>query len=338
MGEDSTAFGGAIRDMWTPTCMDDPGKVTDAEYHCLTTDGGGVHTNSGVPNHGYALLVDGGTYNGQTVAGIGLVKAAHHLLASAERLPAPDEQLRRPRRRARGFVRRPDRINRSTASAPTPAGRSVQPDDRRGGLRRGDRHDRGGRASDRPGAQCNFQPLLNQNTPTGCADRRSPRSLPGGLRGRARRLDAHEQGSLRRMARHELGRRTSRCQAAARARRPRRDPPCRATATAEPVTSPASCGSRAPTIHVPNSANLSPRSDVRALRRNGSRLGRRQPEDQRQWWRLHGRTRLGVHVQPATATLNTAAPGTPTRSPANPASRAPTAARSTAAGVSRRST
>ena len=77
MGEDSTAFGGAIRDMWTPTCMGDPGKVTDAEYHCATTDGGGVHSNSGVPNHGYSLLVDGGTYNGQTVTGIGLTKAAH---------------------------------------------------------------------------------------------------------------------------------------------------------------------------------------------------------------------------------------------------------------------
>lgn len=77
MGEDSTAFGGAIRDMWTPTCLGDPGKVSDAQYHCATTDGGGVHSNSGVPNHGYALLVDGGTYNSQTVTGIGLVKAAH---------------------------------------------------------------------------------------------------------------------------------------------------------------------------------------------------------------------------------------------------------------------
>ena len=76
-GEDATAFGGAIRDMWAPTCLGDPGKVTDAEYHCDDDDGGGVHTNSGVPNHGYALLVDGGTFNGQTVSGIGLTKAAH---------------------------------------------------------------------------------------------------------------------------------------------------------------------------------------------------------------------------------------------------------------------
>jgi Zn-dependent metalloprotease len=77
MGEKSTAFGGAIRDMWNPNCYGDPGKVSDAQYHCDTSDGGGVHSNSGVPNHAYSLLVDGGTYNGVTVAGIGMTKAAH---------------------------------------------------------------------------------------------------------------------------------------------------------------------------------------------------------------------------------------------------------------------
>ena len=78
IGEKSEAFGGAIRDMWTPTCYGDPGKVSDAEYNCdpLLTDAGGVHGNSGVPNHAYALVVDGGTYNGQTVTGLGLDKAA----------------------------------------------------------------------------------------------------------------------------------------------------------------------------------------------------------------------------------------------------------------------
>ena len=48
MGEDATAFGGAIRDMWNPRCVNDPGRVTDAEYFCAVDDGGGVHTNSGV--------------------------------------------------------------------------------------------------------------------------------------------------------------------------------------------------------------------------------------------------------------------------------------------------
>ncbi|WP_167736783.1 M4 family metallopeptidase [Nocardioides sp. 1609] len=78
IGEKSEAFGGAIRDMWNPTCYGNPGKVSDAEYNCdpLLTDSGGVHGNSGVPNHAYALVVDGGTFNGETIAGIGLDKAA----------------------------------------------------------------------------------------------------------------------------------------------------------------------------------------------------------------------------------------------------------------------
>ena len=79
LGEDSTAPGltGALRDMWNPTCYGNPGKVSDTQYTCSTADSGGVHGNSGVPNHGYALVVDGGTYNGQSITGIGLTKAAH---------------------------------------------------------------------------------------------------------------------------------------------------------------------------------------------------------------------------------------------------------------------
>ncbi|TYA53853.1 M4 family metallopeptidase [Formosa maritima] len=77
MGEDATAFGGAIRDMWNPPCNGDPGKLTDWNYYCGEGDGGGVHSNSGIPNHTYALLVDGGTFNGQTINGIGFTKAAH---------------------------------------------------------------------------------------------------------------------------------------------------------------------------------------------------------------------------------------------------------------------
>jgi Zn-dependent metalloprotease len=77
LSEKSDAFGGAIRDMWKPTCYGDPGKVSDAEYWCSEADHGGVHGNSGVPNHAYALAVDGGTYNGVTINGIGLDKAAN---------------------------------------------------------------------------------------------------------------------------------------------------------------------------------------------------------------------------------------------------------------------
>lgn len=77
MGEDSFSFGGAIRDLWNPNCFGDPAKVSDVQYQCATFDGGGVHTNSGVPNHAFALLVDGGTFNGHTVTPLGLTKATH---------------------------------------------------------------------------------------------------------------------------------------------------------------------------------------------------------------------------------------------------------------------
>ena len=78
MGEKASAFGSPIRDMWNPNCNGDPGRVLDTgNYYCGTADSGGVHSNSGVTNHLYALLVDGGTYNGYTINGIGFVKAAH---------------------------------------------------------------------------------------------------------------------------------------------------------------------------------------------------------------------------------------------------------------------
>ena len=76
IGEKSPGAGVPSRDMWNPTCAGHAGKVSDAEYSCGFDDGGGVHSNSGVPNHTYALAVDGGSYNGQTIEGIGLDKAA----------------------------------------------------------------------------------------------------------------------------------------------------------------------------------------------------------------------------------------------------------------------
>jgi len=73
LGEDLSI--GAIRNMWDPTLYGDPGKMSDSQFVCSQyTDGGGVHSNSGVPNHAFALMVDGGTYNGQTISGIGLTK------------------------------------------------------------------------------------------------------------------------------------------------------------------------------------------------------------------------------------------------------------------------
>ncbi len=76
MGEDVPGLG-AIRNMKNPGAFNDPAKVNDVNYKCDINDGdqGGVHSNSGVPNHAYALMVDGGSFNGQNITGIGLAKA-----------------------------------------------------------------------------------------------------------------------------------------------------------------------------------------------------------------------------------------------------------------------
>jgi len=75
VGEDSSAFGGAIRDMWQPSCDGDPDRANDPLETCNPDDNGGVHSGSGVLNHMFAMLTDGQTFNGYTVNGIGLFKA-----------------------------------------------------------------------------------------------------------------------------------------------------------------------------------------------------------------------------------------------------------------------
>jgi bacillolysin len=82
VGEDlSEALAGLLlRDMWDPDSFTTPSPgsvITSENYYCATDDNGGVHTNSGVSNHAYAMLVDGKTFNGHTIPAIGMVKAAH---------------------------------------------------------------------------------------------------------------------------------------------------------------------------------------------------------------------------------------------------------------------
>ena len=69
MGEDTPI--GAIRSLQNPTLYGDPGKVNDSQFYCGHNDNGGVHINSGVPNHAAYLMSDGGSYNGRTISGIG---------------------------------------------------------------------------------------------------------------------------------------------------------------------------------------------------------------------------------------------------------------------------
>ena len=77
MGEDSSF--GAIRDMWSPQCKGDPPSALDPLYESTSCDpgfdSGGVHFGSGVPNHAFAMVTDGKSFNGQTVTGIGAIKS-----------------------------------------------------------------------------------------------------------------------------------------------------------------------------------------------------------------------------------------------------------------------
>jgi len=75
MGEDAVGFGDAIRDMWNPPCKGAPDRNNSDLHKCSLGDSGGVHRGSGVTNHAFAILTDGKTFNGHTVAGLGPIKS-----------------------------------------------------------------------------------------------------------------------------------------------------------------------------------------------------------------------------------------------------------------------
>lgn len=74
--EDDTSFPGVLRDMWDPTCFNHPDRANSKFQQCSALDNGGVHSGSGIPNHAFAMLTDGKTFNGYTVVGIGPIKSA----------------------------------------------------------------------------------------------------------------------------------------------------------------------------------------------------------------------------------------------------------------------
>ncbi len=73
VGEDTSV--GAGRDMWNPACFFHPPSANSVLNICGESDGGGVHSGNGVPNHGFAIATDGKTFGGLTVAGIGPIKS-----------------------------------------------------------------------------------------------------------------------------------------------------------------------------------------------------------------------------------------------------------------------
>lgn len=167
IGEEATGFGQAIRDMWTPGCYADPGKVSDANYFCGTGDGGGVHTNSGVPNHGYALLVDGGTFNGQTIGALGLTKTAHiyyRAMTTYQNLTSDFEDHADSLEQSCADL---IGVNLADIVTGAPSGQSLTASDCA-------QVEKVAAAVElrTPPTQCNFQPLLAKNTPAQCEVRR----------------------------------------------------------------------------------------------------------------------------------------------------------------------
>jgi thermolysin len=72
VGEDIVRGGGnGIRSMADPTAYGDPDHYS--ERFTGSADNGGVHINSGIPNHAFYLAVEGGTHrlSGLSVQGVG---------------------------------------------------------------------------------------------------------------------------------------------------------------------------------------------------------------------------------------------------------------------------
>ncbi|MCB0195637.1 MAG: peptidase M4 family protein [Anaerolineae bacterium] len=71
LGEDlNTVF----RNMADPTLYNQPAHMDDYNELGWVDDSGGVHINSGIPNKSAYLMVNGGTFSGVPVTGIGLAK------------------------------------------------------------------------------------------------------------------------------------------------------------------------------------------------------------------------------------------------------------------------
>lgn len=81
IGEDITVSGNGLRNMSNPNLFSNPDTYLGTFWYTGTADNGGVHTNSGVSNYWYYLLVQGGTgtndiSNSYTVTGLGWTAAS----------------------------------------------------------------------------------------------------------------------------------------------------------------------------------------------------------------------------------------------------------------------
>lgn len=75
IGED-IQLGRSLRVMKDPPRGRDPDKMTSPYYYLGSEDNGGVHINSGINNKAAYLMVDGGSFNGYTITGMGIPKVS----------------------------------------------------------------------------------------------------------------------------------------------------------------------------------------------------------------------------------------------------------------------
>ena len=166
IGEDLSEAAAAVllRDMWDPDAFPTPSPgsvISSPNYYCDTGDNGGVHRNSGVPNHAFAMLVDGKTYNNVAVPRIGMVKALHiyfhaatHYQTPTTNFPQHADALERScadliDQPLNGFDGRlsSERITRADCAAVTAAMQAVE-------------------MREKPNSKCHYVPVLRPETST----------------------------------------------------------------------------------------------------------------------------------------------------------------------------
>ena len=115
----------------------------------ISKDNGGVHINSGVSNKAAYLMTDGGTFNGKTVAGLGITKAAKIYYEVADPPVHLGQRLPGSAQRAAAGLHQPGRDQRHHGQR-LPAG-----------------EERGGRCGDESAAQQAARPTKRPSAPPG---------------------------------------------------------------------------------------------------------------------------------------------------------------------------
>ena len=279
-------------------------------------------------------MVDGGNYNGQTDHRHRPHQGGPCLLPRQDRLPAPGHRLCGSRRCAGAVLLRPDRRQPQLAHRRHPRGRPSSAADCAQVEKAVDAVE-----FRTPPAQCNFQPVLAQNAPAVC---------PPGNREEAL-LDNFENGTA--SADRFIETHTAVVPADFTARdwivtgALPDERPGRAFFGVDYAGGTCAPGGDesgvlhldSPQITVPNTGKASAHR-LRPLGRHGSRMGRRERQDQRQWRSLAADPGVCVHRQRLQRVAVRPPRPTPTRSPDSRPSRAATAALFQGRGASRSST